>query len=128
MLWYESSKLFHGHPKKFHGSWHSSVLVHYYPQHWNEQNHELEAHYAVPPHWSQSIEAQPEDEEQNVPPPRLEMVGSSMKEPDCPNEWCATLDSVKWSGPGEAGKWIAPTLERFPFELQQQGDWSEGEL
>jgi hypothetical protein len=121
MLLYESTKCFHGHPKKFNGSWHSSVFVHYYPsEHWNELNHELEAHYAVPPHWGSAGISTSTDNS----PPRLEMVGSSMKEPDCPNEWCATVDSVKWSGPGEAGKWIAPTLERFPFDLQH-GSWSE---
>jgi hypothetical protein len=113
ILFYESSKCFHGRPKKFNGSWYSSLFVHYYPTNgWYERNHELEAHYAVPPHWSREV-APPEELL-----PRLEIVGSSLKEPDCPNDWCATLDTVKWSGPGESGKWIAPTLERYPFEPQ----------
>lgn len=43
------------------------------------------------------------------------MVGTSMKEPSCANSWCGTERSVKWSGPGEHGYWIAPTGEKFPF-------------
>jgi hypothetical protein len=129
MLFYESSKCFHGRPKVFNGSWYSSLFVHYYPKYgWYDQNHELEAHYAVPPHWSEPVEVassssssspssnQQEDSESSVP--RLEMVGSSLREPDCPNEWCGSVDSVKWSGPGEEGKWISPTFERYPFEPQ----------
>jgi hypothetical protein len=115
MLIYESSKCFHGYPKKFNGSWYSSVLVHYYPEErdWIETDHELEAHYAVPPHWSR--EPLPEE----APLPRLEIVGSSLKEPECPNDWCASQNTVKWGGPGEEGQWIAPTLERFPLEPEE---------
>jgi hypothetical protein len=73
------------------------------------KNHELEAHYAVPPHWeprnhnsssnsSRMSLCQPPP----PPPPRLVMVVTLMREPDCPNDWCATMDSVKWEcGPGE---------------------------
>jgi hypothetical protein len=116
MLFYESSKCFHGRPKKLNGTWYSSLFVHYYPTHgWMEIDREVEAVYAVPPHWSQRAEPLPDE----VVPPRLEMVGTSMREPDCPNAWCATMDSVKWSGPGEDGKWISPTFERYPFEPQR---------
>lgn len=109
MLFYESSKCFHGRPHRFRGSWYSSLFVHYYPKDgWYERNHELEAHYAVPPQWNQ-------------PPPsvrhqrRLEMVGTSMREPECPNQWCATKNTVKWSGPGEKGYWIDPTGGKHEF-------------
>jgi hypothetical protein len=140
MLFYESSKCFHGRPKVFNGSWYSSLFVHYYPKYgWFDQNHELEAHYAVPPRWAQQISSSPSSDQQQQQQqqvdtssessrptkiPRLEMVGSSMREPDCPNEWCGSLDSVKWSGPGEEGKWISPTFERFPFEPQHM-TWNE---
>jgi hypothetical protein len=109
ILFYESSKLFHGRPRRLNGSWYSSIFVHYYPSNgWYDRNHEIEAHYAVPPSWADS------------PPPtrtqrRLEMVGTSLREPDCPDDWCRTQESIKWSGPGEKGYWIAPTMERFPF-------------
>jgi len=33
MLFYESSKLWHGRPKRLNGSWYSSIFVHYYPKH-----------------------------------------------------------------------------------------------
>jgi len=32
ILFYESSKCFHGRPRKFNGSWYSSIFVHYYPK------------------------------------------------------------------------------------------------
>jgi hypothetical protein len=126
MLFYESSKCFHGRPKKFNGSWYSSVFVHYYPLHgWAELDHKMEAHYAIPPQWnkpvvrSSSSSSGDDDGEQQHEYPKLKMVGTSMIEPDCPNEWCRTMDTVKWSGPGEAGVWIALTLERYPFEPQE---------
>jgi hypothetical protein len=109
MLFYESSKCFHGRPRPFNGSWYTSVFVHYYPRDgWIDQPHDLNAHYAVPPVWSK-------------PPPRqrrttkLEMVETAMREPDCPDAWCRSVDTVKWSGPGEEGIWITPALERKPF-------------
>jgi len=47
MLFYESSKCFHGRPRRLNGSWYSSIFVHYYPKHgWYEKNHALESHYS----------------------------------------------------------------------------------
>jgi hypothetical protein len=110
ILFYESSKCFHGRPRRLNGSWYSSIFVHYYPTNgWYEQNHELEAHYAVPPRWAQDP---PTVRTQR----RLEMVGTSMREPDCLDDWCRTQDSIKWSGPAEKGVWIAPNFERIPFD------------
>ena len=109
LLFYESSKCFHGRPRRFHGSWYSSIFVHYYPREgWYEQNHELEAHYAVPPHWSRD----PVGPRKYA---RLEMVGTSMRQPDCRDDWCATQNSVQWSGPGKTGFYITPTFEEIPF-------------
>jgi hypothetical protein len=109
ILFYESSKCFHGRPKKFNGSWYSSLFVHYYPTHgWYDQNHELEAHYGVPPRWANAAPGLNTE-------PVLEMVGTSMKEPNCPDNWCRGQDSVKWSGPGEDGYWIDPTFNKHEF-------------
>jgi len=109
MLFYESSKCFHGRPKRLNGSWYSSIFVHYYPKHdWYEKNHALEAHYAVPPHWSR----RPPKEKHYS---RLQMVGTSLKEPDCEHEWCRAAKSIKWSGPGKKGVWIDPTFNEHPF-------------
>ena len=113
ILFYESSKCFHGRPRLLNGSWYSSLFVHYFPKHgWYDQNHELEAHYAVPPVWS----APP-----TVPAKhhRLEMKGTSMTEPDCVDEWCRAANSVKWSGPGEKGFWIDPTGAKHVFEPKE---------
>ena len=108
MLFYESSKCFHGRPHRFKGSWYSSVFVHYYPKFgWKETDHDLEKHYAVPPIWND-----PPTSHFEIP---LLMAGTGMKEPSCPNDWCQTQHTIQWSGPGEKGYWIAPTMEKFPF-------------
>jgi hypothetical protein len=31
------------------------------------------------------------------------MRGTSMIEPDCPDNWCGTIDTVKWYGPAKKG-------------------------
>lgn len=110
MLFYESSKCYHGRPRKFNGSWYSSVFVHYYPTHgWQTINHKLEAHYAVPPIWK---EPAPVEKQYN----RLVMKGTSMKEPDCaPDDWCRMKNAIKWSGPGEKGYIIQPNGDKLPF-------------
>ena len=114
ILFYESSKCFHGRPKRFNGGWYSSLFVHYYPSDgWYEQNHALEAHYAIPPDWRK--EPPVTDAADRDTPNELEMIGTSMREPHCPNNWCRTMDSVQWSGPGRDGVWIAPTGQEYPF-------------
>lgn len=109
LLFYESSKCFHGRPYRFKGSWYSSVFVHYYPKYsWKETNHDLEKHYAVPPNWR--------DEPTHHFETPLQMIGTGMKEPSCPNDWCQTQHTIKWSGPAEDGYWIAPNMEKYPFD------------
>jgi len=109
LLFYESSKCFHGRPHRFKGSWYSSVFVHYYPKYgWEEIDHNLEKHYAIPPHWSDTPTHHFETP--------LQMVGTGLREPTCPNNWCQTDHTVKWSGPGEVGYWIAPSMEKIPFD------------
>lgn len=99
MLFYESSKCLHGRPKTFRGSWYSSIFVHYYPVGWDQDKQQLEIHYAVPPHWSDEAELETDHE-------MLEMVGTSMKEPECAHVWCGLANSVKWYGPAIEGKVI----------------------
>ena len=109
MLFYESSKCFHGRPRALNGSWYSSIFVHFYPKDgWFDMNHALEAHYAVPPIWAHD----PVGPRQHT---RVQMIGTSMKEPDCPDDWCRTQDTVKWSGPGEEGYWIDPFFQKHEF-------------
>ena len=109
MLFYESSKCFHGRPRRLNGSWYSSIFVHYYPKDgWQDVDHELDAHYAVPPHWSRDPIGEPSHE-------KLELVETSMKNPTCPDEWCGVVDSIKWSGPGQKGFYITPGFQKIPF-------------
>jgi hypothetical protein len=113
LLFYESSKCFHGRPHTFKGSWYSSVFVHYYPKFgWTDMNHDLEKHFAVPPNWKKKPTQHFE-----IP---LEMVGTGMKEPSCPNNWCQTQYTQKWSGPAEEGYWIVPAKVKSPFEPKKQ--------
>jgi hypothetical protein len=117
MLFYESSKVFHGRPKRFDGSWYTSVFVHYYPTHgWQDVDHDLEVHYAVPPNWL----AKPLPQTL----PALQMVGTAMTEPQCEYEWCRAKDSLKWSGPGEQGYWIDPFQQKHPFHPKEVA-WNE---
>ena len=138
ILFYESTKCFHGRPRRLNGSWYSSLFVHckcslnvasltgtnglllnshrnivffspdYPSKDWYDLNHELEAHYAVPPQWA-------EDPPLPKKQMRLEMVGTSMRHPDCDDGWCYTKDAVKWGGPGIENYWITPTQEKIPF-------------
>jgi hypothetical protein len=111
MVFYESSKIFHGRPHKFKGSWYSSVFVHYYPKYgWmnTATDHNLEKHYAVPPEWSDTPKHHFE-----VP---LQMVGTAMKEPDCPNEWCQSQYALKWNTSSQHGKWIDPKGRAHDFD------------
>jgi hypothetical protein len=109
ILFYESAKCLHGRPRRFNGTWYSSVFAHYYPKYgWNDFNHDLESHYAVPPIWSFDPNGESQYEQ-------LEMVGSSMREPQCPDNWCRAQDTVKWSGPAKEGYWIDPLFQKHEF-------------
>lgn len=101
ILFYESSKCFHGRPRPFNGSWYSSVFVHYYPTHgYKETFDKLAKVNRIPPHWADEPTSQYE-----IP---LRMHGTTMEEPFCDNYWCNTKFSNKWSGPGEEGYVIEP--------------------
>ncbi len=101
MLFYESSKCLHGRPHTFKGSWYSSIFVHYSPVGYNKDPEAKESIYAVPPHWKSK---EPEFETDQ---PQLKMVGTSMKEPSCPNVWCRSQNTVKWYGPAKEGEVIS---------------------
>eukprot|EP00934_Nitzschia_sp_Nitz4_P004169 Nitzschia sp. Nitz4//scaffold207_size38617//10218//11372//NITZ4_007674-RA/size38617-processed-gene-0.30-mRNA-1//1//CDS//3329541602//4159//frame0 len=112
MVFYESSKAFHGRPRPLNGSWYSSIFVHYYPKYGYKENFHIHNKvWAIPPHWDQ-----PPQTEGSV---KIKMHGTGFEEPECPNNWCATEYSKKWSGPGEEGYWIAPTGEKFPLDVSR---------
>ena len=109
MLFYESSKCFHGRPHTFKGSWYSSIFVHYYPEGWELDAKVAENHYAVPPHWN--VKPPPETDAD-----KLVMVGTSMKEPNCENVWCSLDNTVKWRGPAVEGLVISNTNRTIEWE------------
>lgn len=111
MVFYESSKCNHGRPRRLNGSWYSSIFVHYYPTHgWANKDHFMEGHYAIPPSWNQPVA--PKDKKY-VP---LTMEGTSFREKECPDDWCRTQNTIKWSGPGEEGVWIDPDFRKHPLD------------
>ena len=119
VLFYESSKLLHGRPKPFNGKYYSSIFIHYYPKYgWQEDDHQARAHYIVPPGWSQEFTG----EKKETP---LVMLGTSFKEPGCPNAWCATQNTIKWSGPGEDGFIIDPQGNKHPFTPKRYSEDDE---
>ncbi|KAL7538597.1 hypothetical protein ACHAXR_008668 [Thalassiosira sp. AJA248-18] len=95
MLLYESSKCFHGRPKRYNGKWYSSLFTHYYPEDWDEEHINLEAHYRIPPDWYDVPEEIVEGLE------KLVVHETSFKEPDCEHGWCGTKDTIKWERPAE---------------------------
>lgn len=103
MLFYESSKCFHGRPKKFIGSWYSSVFIHYYPEEWDMALRRDESHYAVPEHWDKLKSPATQD--------KLQVVGTSLREPDCPDEWCALKNSKRWYGPAPSDGRVLTTKD-----------------
>lgn len=114
LLFYESSKCFHGRPRPFHGSWYSSVFVHYYPTHGYKENFDdLAKVNRIPPEWQDAPTTKYE-----IP---LQMHGTTMEEPSCPNYWCNTESSLQWSGPGEEGYVLNPDGTKTVFDTTQIG-------
>jgi hypothetical protein len=120
VLFYESSKCFHGRPRPLSGSWYSSVFVHYTPLGYNDGiDHSLEAHFAVPPHWNNPDAAPHIPIGEDPPPPRLRMAATSMSHPECDGNWCVEEGTLKrWSGPGKEGYWIAADQEHHVLDVE----------
>ena len=112
VLLYESAKNFHGRPNRLIGSWYSSVFVHYYPKNpqWQRTNHDLDSHYAIPPFWYDHV---PNDKY-----PRLNVHGTSMAEPDCPDSWCNLEQAIHWEGPGTYGEVLTAGNKRYSLNLE----------
>eukprot|EP01083_Nonionella_stella_P250910 866296_1 len=95
MLFYESSKCFHGRPAQMNGEYYSSLFTHYYPKEWNANEVELDVHYRIPHHWAEVV-PRPEGE---VYVEELDLVETSVKEHECPDAWCGLKSTKKWHGP-----------------------------
>jgi hypothetical protein len=116
LLFYESSKCFHGRPRMLKGGWYSSIFVHYYPVGWDTESFDLESHYAVPPHWGDDAVPRRKDVD------KLIVVGTSIKEPECEHGWCSLKDSVKWYGPAMEGQVITPKWSPEPKSTTKDGE------
>jgi len=77
LLFYESSKLLHGRPKRFNGKWYTSIFTHYYPENWDKSTQKVIP--MVPHDWNDK----PEDHGE----PRLTIVGTGLLE-HCESHWC----------------------------------------
>lgn len=59
-----------------------------------EIEHDMEGHYAIPWDWDS-----PPGWERELP--EVEVRGTSLREPECDDNWCALADAVQWEGPAE---------------------------
>lgn len=125
ILFYESSKCFHGRPQTFIGSYYASIFMHYRPVDFDGSNVKDESHYAVPAHW------------RVTKPPKegldeLVQVGTSFKEPSCKNLLCALDETspqhqytVNWHGPAIKGKIITTGWD--PKTMTPPESWKDGD-
>ncbi|KAL7540114.1 hypothetical protein ACHAWF_006597 [Thalassiosira exigua] len=123
VLFYESSKCFHGRPQTFVGSYYASLFMHYRPLDFAWDKIQNEVHYAVPEHWH--LQSPPKEGLD-----RLEVVGTSFKEPDCKHLLCSLDDAheqsrylVSWHGPAPRGR-IA-TASWDPETMSPPKQWVE---
>jgi len=93
MVLYESSKCFHGRPKRYNGKWYSSLFTHYYPVDWDADQRSLEAHYRIPPTWDDELDEIVEGLEELI------ITDTSFKEPECEHEWCSMKNTIKSKSP-----------------------------
>jgi len=124
VLFYESSKCFHGRPQTFIGGYYASLFMHYRPADFDGHQMQNEIHYAVPGHWRDPL------------PPKeglddLTVVGTSFKEPNCKNLLCALDEShpdsrhvLNWYGPAPKGKIVTAGWD--PETMTPPKEWEEG--
>jgi hypothetical protein len=87
---------------------------------WADTQHDLEAHYAIPPIWANDpLPGKPKTHR------KLVMVETSMTEPDCPDSWCGTVDTIKWGGPAKEGFLLTPDMKQIPFNPEPLVDMEE---
>lgn len=117
VLFYESSKCFHGRPAQFKGSWYSSIFVHYHPDdpEWMKTDRHAEGHYGIPEHWRE-VPTTPQTTA------TAHVVGTGLIEPECDRNWCLLEDSMQWKGPAEEG--MVLTTDGHTYPLFQNGSGS----
>lgn len=126
ILLYESSKCFHGRPRRFEGEWYTSLFIHFYPSDWKRTYDSLDVHHRIPPKWSETLPPKPDLE-------TLVMAETSAYEPDCEDTWCSLNDTIKWDVRGEFGKYISGDravrdLDFDAKKIHKPRHWSNDEL
>ncbi|MGK3733692.1 MAG: hypothetical protein ACI8RD_005958 [Bacillariaceae sp.] len=87
---------------------------------WQQENHDTKAHYAIPPDWAKVI---PNDVH-----PKLEVVGTSMMNPECSDNWCNLKTAKKVHGPGEYGVVLTSNGKISSLHLDIDGATDDEEL
>lgn len=92
LLLYESSRILHGRPTVFHGSWYTSLFIHYAPVgYWNPGTNAMdEMQYAVPPDWSKQRVPLAQSNSNTTSTPiisPISMLGMGVEETAC-DGWC----------------------------------------
>ena len=126
LLFYESSKCFHGRPQTFIGGYYASLFMHYRPVNYNHENINNEIHYAIPQHWHETKEPK---EGLDV----MKVVGTSFKEPNCKHLLCSldednemSKNTVNWYGPAPKGKVV--TTGWNPTTMTPPESWDDDDL
>jgi hypothetical protein len=126
MLLYESSKCWHGRPRRMDGKWYSSLFIHFRPKFaptspdvsFTEYINDFEwtVQYRVPPHWLVRHETSI-----NSNLATLVMPETCGYEPDCEDGWCSLKDSVvvKDAAPQEYGKVLTANGEIYDLNTHQ---------
>ena len=122
MLLYESSKCFHGRPKRYNGKWYSSLFTHYYPADWDDERINLETHYRIPPDWHKVREETIEGLE------KLVVQETSFKEPGCEHGWCRLENTKQWKHHPELKFGQVLSGDGNIRTLGQRGESTETEL
>jgi hypothetical protein len=118
LLLYESAKNFHGRPRVFNGSWYTSLFVHFFPKEgWSKENHDLDSHFAVPRTWQTVVP--------NATFPELEVIGASIREPECSFSWCDLETAKHVEGPGEFGTVLTTNGKMYPLNLRNMEEADE---
>mmetsp|Transcript_39576 Transcript_39576/g.105579 ORF Transcript_39576/g.105579 Transcript_39576/m.105579 type:complete len:173 (+) Transcript_39576:494-1012(+) len=90
MLFYESSKIMHGRPRRFEGSWYTSMFLHYQPVGWDPAI-AMDTTYRIPPDWEATRRGR-------------------FFEPGCEDLWCGLKHAEQWrgpAGPAQLGKAVS---------------------
>ena len=109
----ESSKCWHGRPRRFEGEWYTSLFIHYYPADWKYTYNNLDVHYRIPEEWHKVLPPKPGLE-------KLIMAETSAYEPECEDTWCSLNNTIKWDVRGEFGKYLSGDGIKRDFNFEEK--------